>query len=431
MGRWHVSPSQRGRLAIIAVTGAACLFAAACQSSTAAGGKGPQAPGTQAPAAAPGTPQVSITPANGSAHARPSHGVTVTVTGGKLTSVVVSTGHGQVTGTLGSGATSWHTRWPLHTGAHYTVTAKAASPGGKAVTATSSFRTLSPGATFTAQTILGYSQTYGVGIPITINFSSPVTHRAAMERAVAITSSKPVVGTWMWDGNQSMSFRPRTYWPAHTKVSFVAHFNGAEAAPGVYGTANLSQSFKIGNSLIVVASTRTHFMKVYYRGHKIGTWPISTGMPGDDTANGTYLTIEKGNPTRMKGNGYNVLVPYAVRFTWSGNYIHDAWWSVAEQGHINVSHGCVNVSPAHSAYYYKLAVPGDPVTVTGSPVAGKWDDGWTQWFWDWHQALSHSATHMAVQVGPSGSTFVKPSTLPALTSSSVLQGPKAGNYLAK
>jgi hypothetical protein len=223
-----------------------------------------------------------------------------------------------------------------------------------------------------------------------------------------------VTGAWYWDGNQSLVFRPMNYWPQHTKVSFIGHFDGVEAASGVYGTGDLSQSFTIGSSLIVVASTSDHYMRVWYKNKLFARWPISTGQAGLDTADGTYLTIEKHNPTLMSGPGYkNDPVPYAVRFTWSGNYIHDAYWSVAQQGITNVSHGCVNVAPNHAITYYDLAIPGDPVTIIDSPATGKWDDGWTEWFLSWKQLLRGSATHLAVQAGPSGSTFVNPSTLPA------------------
>ena len=100
-----------------------------------------------------------------------------------------------------------------------------------------------------------------------------------------------------------------------------------------------------------------------------------------------------------------------MRFTWSGDYLHDAYWSVGEQGFTNVSHGCVNMSPADAEIYYKMAVPGDPVKITGSPRAGVWDNGWTMWFLPWKRWLHGSALHEAVRAGPGGSTFVKPSSL--------------------
>jgi L,D-transpeptidase-like protein len=151
-------------------------------------------------------------------------------------------------------------------------------------------------------------------------------------------------------------------------------------------------------------------------------------MSGDDTADGTYLTIEKANPTLMSGPGYHdVPVYWSVRFTWSGNYYHSAPWSLGEQGYTNVSHGCVNLSPQHAEWWYVRSDPGDPITITGSPSAGIWDDGYTEWFLSWKQLLHHSATHEAVQVGPTGSTFVNPTTLPATVSLSTIHGSKPGN----
>jgi lipoprotein-anchoring transpeptidase ErfK/SrfK len=302
------------------------------------------------------------------------------------------------------------------------------------VTATSSFGTLRPAQTFQASTILG-DQTYGVGIPIMIDFNTAVDpkYRANVERAIEVKSSKPVVGAWEWDTQcgsavTCLNFRTREYWPQNTKVSFDAHFNGVEVAPGVYGTANLSQNFRIGASLIGLTSTRDHKTRIYWHNKLYQTWADSTGMPGDDTADGTYLTIEKANPTLMSGPGYkNVPVYWSVRFTWSGNYYHAAPWSLVDQGFTNVSHGCVNLSPQNAQWWYDRSNPGDPITITGSPVAGKWDDGYTEWFLTWNQLLRSSATHQAVQVAPTGSTFVNPDTLPA-ASDSTLHGSKPGNF---
>jgi len=133
----------------------------------------------------------------------------------------------------------------------------------------------------------------------------------------------------------------------------------------------------------------------------------------------------------MKGPGYDLMVPWSVRFTFSGDYYHDAYWSVGEQGFDNVSHGCVNLSPADAETYYKLAVPGDPITIKGSPKPGTWDDGWTEWFLSWPRYLRGSALHQAVEAGPSGSTFVDPSSLPPSTAAAPLQTAPANNSNAR
>ena len=36
-------------------------------------------------------------------------------------------------------------------------------------------------------------------MPIILYFSQPITDKAAVERALQITTSKPVVGAWYWD----------------------------------------------------------------------------------------------------------------------------------------------------------------------------------------------------------------------------------------
>jgi hypothetical protein len=45
-------------------------------------------------------------------------------------------------------------------------------------------------------------------------------------------------------------------------------------------------------------------------------------------------------------------------------------------------------------------------TVTGSPRAGTWDNGWTMWFLPWRQWLRGGALHEAVLAGPRGSRTV-------------------------
>jgi L,D-transpeptidase catalytic domain len=119
-----------------------------------------------------------------------------------------------------------------------------------------------------------------------------------------------------------------------------------------------------------------------------------------------------------------------VRFTGSGDFIHDAFWSVNEQGFANVSHGCVNLSPANAETYYKLAVQGDPVTVTGSPQAGTWGNGWTVWFLSWPQLVRGSALHEAVRAGPNGSSFVRPTLLRPTSAKPPLGTSHPGNAAA-
>ncbi|HZC69979.1 MAG TPA: Ig-like domain-containing protein [Jatrophihabitans sp.] len=401
-------------------------------------GGGAPSTGSEQSTSAAAPVDLLISPTPQSRDIRPSRVIHVRAHGGTLRSVDVRSGSDEVIGRFSADHASWRSTSTLHVSSRYAVTATGTNATGQTATATSWFRTLAPASTFSAAIAAQRQETYGVGMPIQISFSRPVTNRSDVERALHVTTSKPVVGAWQWIDAQHVNFRPRDYWPAHTDVKVDAAMDGVRAAPGVYGTSDYTRRFEIGRSLIVVASTVTHRLHLYQDGKLIHNWPISTGQPGDDTPNGTYLTIEKANPVRMRPADiapgqpgyYDLEVPWSVRFTWSGIYLHDAYWSVYEQGHVNVSHGCVNMPPAAAEKYYKMERHGDPVTVTGSPVAGTPGDGWTDWFYSWRQLLARSALHKAVEAGPDGSRFVAPSAVPASTGTAPLGRPEVGNSAA-
>ncbi len=363
--------------------------------------------------------RVTISPGEGAIDDRPDLGVGVSVSGGKLTGVTVADRRGkQVAGYFNPGGTIWHSTWALAPAQAYSVTAVVVNHNGTKSTEHATFRTSAPTRTFTASVAEQPGETVGVGMPIMVTFSRAIRDKGDVERSLQLRSSKPVVGAWFWMDNKNVWFRPKKHWPAYDKVRLDAHLTGVRGADGLYGTANLSRTFKIGESLVVLASASSHRMKVWVNHRLRYNWPISTGQPGRDTPNGRYLTIEKGNPVEMNscsfgicpGNPgyYNVLVYDSVRFTWSGNYIHSAPWSVGEQGYANVSHGCVNLAPQYAVWYYDHANRGDPVTIVGSPVAGTWNDGWTIWFLSWHKLLKGSALRQEVVVGRKGSYLTNP-----------------------
>ena len=356
--------------------------------------------------------RVSIEPADGGIDKAPNRGITVRAVRGRISRVIARTGGDRVSGRFSAGRTVWRSTWALGVSRRYKVTATAAGTSGGRVTRTSSFRTFRPKKTFSARVVEGYGQTYGVGMPIILYFDRPISNRKAVERALQVRTSRHVTGSWFWDDQCGTApvclyFRTHRYWRPHTRVSLTAHLDGVEAAPGVYGHHTLTQRFKIGSRLTTLVNTAGHYMDVYRAGKHFAHWPISSGRPGDDTPNGSYLTIEKSNPAEMKGPGYDIQVPWSVRVTWNGDYLHAAPWSVGSQGFANVSHGCVNMPPAAAETYYKMAVPGDPVKIIGSSRAGTWDNGWTMWFMHWKRWLRGSALQ-AVHAGPHGSKFVSP-----------------------
>ena len=99
----------------------------------------------------------------------------------------------------------------------------------------------------------------------------------------------------------------------------------------------------------------------------------------------------------------------------------------------------VRRSGTEAAYAWRIVVnahvdqmenPGDPVTISGSPRAGTWDNGWTVRFLSWKKLVRGSALGMAVQTGPDGGTFISPSAVPPSTASFPLQTAKPGSAAA-
>lgn len=373
--------------------------------------------------------RLTVSAGRGSPDTRPDLGLAVNAYGGKLRSVTVADGSGHlVAGYAGPGGTAWHSRWALQPSQRYIVKATAVNRAGRKTAMTRTIQTFSPAHTFSAQVneddgaSAESNGIYGVGMPIMVTFSHPVTDRAAVERSFELRTSKPVVGAWHWLDSTHVNFRPKDYWPQYTSVRFTAHLGGVQGARGTFGGSDLRYNFTIGRSIVTYVSASSHYMQVYLNGSRkpAFNWPVSTGQAGDDTEDGHYVTMDKGNPVDMNsasfgvGPGspgyYNVEVYDSVRFTWSGNYIHSAPWSVGDQGVDNVSHGCVNLAPDYASWYYDHAMYGDPVIVTGSPVPGTPGDGWTDWFLSWPQLVKGSALGEAMVAGPDGSYFTGPYT---------------------
>jgi hypothetical protein len=119
---------------------------------------------------------LKITPANGATDADPAAGITITAQHGTLKNVTVHTAGDAVPGVLSQAGAVWHSQWALDTSQSYTVTATG-TDGGGTVTTTSTFRTLTPAQTFRTQIFEGYNQAYGVGVPILLTFSRPITNK--------------------------------------------------------------------------------------------------------------------------------------------------------------------------------------------------------------------------------------------------------------
>jgi lipoprotein-anchoring transpeptidase ErfK/SrfK len=363
---------------------------AACSSSGSAAGQS----AAKAPDAA-----ATITPANGGKKVRPDKGVQVTAAGGVLDQVTVQGAGRTVEGALSADKKSWRTKWTLKPGTTYTVTATAKNAGGKVATSTSKFTTMKAPATVQISDVTPQSrETTGVGMPITVNFDSPIANRDAVERALEVRSTRPVEGAWYWVTSQQVIFRTKSYWPAHTSVSLVAHMSGVRAGRKAYGTKDFTRSFKIGASHIAKVSLKTHKSKVYVDGKLAKTIPVSGGMGGADshgndfrTTAGIHLAMGKmpevwmTSPNIKKGEPgyYHELVLNDVQISSSGEYLHRSPGEFYCLGKRNCSHGCVRQSVSGAHWFYNLSLRGDIIDITGSSRKLQWNNGWGYYQMPW------------------------------------------------
>jgi len=307
-------------------------------------------------------------------------------------------------------ATEWMSRWALAPGAAFVVRATAGNSAGKTVTAMSTFRTLRPGETFSASLdwtlAANQGRTYGVGLPIILNFSQPVADKAAVQKALVVTAQDPVPGAWRWITDEQIVYRAEGFWPPHQTVTLQAHLAGVPVAAGVYGTKNLSYTFRIGAAQISTVNVRTHRMTVRIDGKVARSYGISAGVGTSlvyTTPSGTALTMDKArivimtNPNVPQGapGWYSEPVPLAVRLTNSGIYVHEtpgAEWCL---GVANCSHGCIRQPPADALWFYNRNQTADVVHVTGTDRKMVFGDGWTFYQMPWKQWAKGSTVNYA------------------------------------
>lgn len=203
-----------------------------------------------------------------------------------------------------------------------------------------------------------------------------IADRAAAERAIDIVTTPNVAGSFYWINNSQVRWKPHEFWPAHTQVNVRA--------------GDAYSSFGIGDAVVAVADDATKQITVTVNGVVVKTMPTSFGKPGHDTPNGTYIVGEQRRDMYMDSStygvpvdapeGYRTYVEYVTRISYSGIFVHAAPWSLADQGHRNVSHGCLNVSTEDGRWFYENVGRGDAVIVkntAGGVLSGA--DGLGDW----------------------------------------------------
>ena len=202
-------------------------------------------------------------------------------------------------------------------------------------------------------------QVVGVAEPLTLNFAAPVIDRAAAERTLNITASNGQIGRVEWLNDRVLQWKPVGFWPAHSQIRMMS---------GGFAT-----DVNTGAAVLGVASISQHTFTVSIDGQVVREMPASMGKPTRPTPIGNFTVLDRNRSVVMDSRtigiplsspeGYLITAYYAERITDGGVYVHSAPWSVDSQGHANVSHGCINLSPDNAAWYYNTVHVGDPVIV--------------------------------------------------------------------
>jgi lipoprotein-anchoring transpeptidase ErfK/SrfK len=383
------------RTAAVMAAGA-LVFLAGCSSDDGGGGKSAEPTAEEVAAA-----QLSLTPADGTVDVSPVAPLEVAVTDGEIGEVTVVDGAGtEIPGSVQDGAEEsapdvWVPEAPLAYGTSYTVTATAQNEAEEEVEASTTFTTVTPQGQSTPSIGPLGGTTVGVGMPIRVWFDDPVTDKAAVESHLKVTSSQPTDGVWNWFSDTEVHFRPSAYWPANTEVTLDAELYGVDFGGGIWGEKNRTVSFSIGERHVSIADAATHTMQVYDGDAVVKTFPISAGSPDNPSYNGAHVVTELNRDRVMDSstygvpvdspNGYRTPVEYAVRISNSGEFVHAAPWSVAQQGRENVSHGCINMSTENARWFFDFSQPGDVVEIKnsdGGPLRSDvydWTIPWAEW----------------------------------------------------
>lgn len=383
------NPSWWPVVLVAVLTIAGCSPAATAPSSSAS-----SAPSSPTSRSSPVLPQIRVSPADAATDVRLDAPVTIASSDGILASASVTDDTGnQVTGSRSADGRVWTASGSLAPSHTYTIQAVAAVSDG-----TTTWRS-----TFTTVRVIALAVTVipadgdvvGVGMPLILRFNHPVreTEQVAFLDHLSVTASQPLRGAWHWWSLQEVRYRPETFWPAGAVITLTADLRGADAGAGVWGASQIRTRFTIGEKHVTLIDTAAHTMSVSVGDHVQYTWPASMGKAGFETIGGTLWVRYKAQKLRFKSCGtfggaacvpgtanfYDQDVFWDTAVSTDGYFVHAAPWSVASQGHANVSHGCINLSPQNAQTFFEISRPGDVVQVTNSLKTADESDGEGDW----------------------------------------------------
>lgn len=319
--------------------------------------------------------------------------VKITATGGTLASATLTGPDGRrVRGELA--ATTWTSNGKLVPRSTYTLDATAVAADGQQVVLHDTLRTGAPPRVLRA-TVSPAGRTVGVGRPLVVTFNQSVRRKAEVEAALQVTTSREVgPASWSWTSDRTVQFRPKQFWPAYTRVRVAADLRKVHAGPGLWGMRDTDSAFRVGRAFVMRVSDAKHRMLVRKDGVTVRTFGVSMGKSGFVTRSGVKVVMDTHESYRMRSTtvgitgseAYDLQVPYAMRITSSGEFLHGAPWN-PYVGIANRSHGCTNLTLSSARWVFERVREGDPVVTTGTGremeswngLGGVWNVPWTKW----------------------------------------------------
>lgn len=353
------------------------------------------APGLALPVVAP--VKVDITPQDAAKQVNPAKPVSVKVGNGRIESVTLTSTSGEtVEGTFAADGSSWTATAPLKFNTKYSYTYVVTDEAGRETTATHSFNTVSSSHEADAAIYPLDGMKVGVGQPLQVVFSEPVLNRAAVEKAITITSSAGQVGAFHWFSDTMVRYRPKTFWAANSTVTMDMKLFGVDLGNGQIANFNKKSNVHFGDKKVAIADAAAHTFTLSVNDKVVKTLPVSMGDKRFPSARGYAVLMEKNRHDHFRASSIglkpgdpayygNVDVEYAIRLTLSGAYIHQALKSAYPFiGNTNVSHGCIGFAPDGAAWVFDNMTTGDVVQIinTEGDYAAV-DDGYGDWNIPW------------------------------------------------
>lgn len=332
----------------------------------------------------------TISVKDGSEDVEPGIPVTANTPAGLDTVTMTNESGKEVEATFNEDRTEWTTAEPLGYGKTYTV--KAMTKLGTASIAT--FTTVSPRLQLAASISPTQGSEVGVAQAIVFYLDVSPEDRQAVQNAITIETSNNTLGAFYWVESNQLIWRPKEYWTPGTEVTVKADLYGKDFGNGIYGQQDSETNFTIGEEVLTKVDNSTKTLTVYRNGEEVKSFSIALGRDNSfDTPNGTYVVGDKHDSLVMdsrtyglslESGGYVTPVNYATQLSWSGIYVHSAPWATWAMGQTNVSHGCINATPADAQWYMNTVKRGDPVEIVntkGGTLPGT--DGLGYWNIDW------------------------------------------------